>query len=183
MSQPDLRKDFKRLMESIDRTRGDKVACNGQIFRASASEYYSQGPADDISFGYRVKLRRMVSMSCPGCEKCGWLFEYFTEVNIDDLHINGIENAEDGQLYEITGSFSGYGEDADFDGLSIRKVKRNMITYRKKGINHLVYLDGKRSGTIRPVFGGFKYFPFRHEEGGETFQTLDEVKASLDPPK
>jgi hypothetical protein len=43
-----------------------------------------------------------------------------------------------------------------------------------------VRLDGKRVGTIKPVEGGWQYFPLRHKFGGEVFPTLGEVVKSLE---
>ena len=43
-----------------------------------------------------------------------------------------------------------------------------------------VALDGVRVGTIRPVEGGWQYFPLRHKKGGEIFETIDEVQKSLE---
>jgi hypothetical protein len=43
-----------------------------------------------------------------------------------------------------------------------------------------VRLDGKRVGTIKPVEGGWQYFPYKHKQGGEIFKTIDEVQKSLE---
>ncbi len=43
-----------------------------------------------------------------------------------------------------------------------------------------VRLDGKRVGTIKPVEGGWQYFPLHHKQGGSIFNTIDEVQKSLD---
>ncbi len=43
-----------------------------------------------------------------------------------------------------------------------------------------VRLDGKRVGTIKPVKGGWQYFPLSHKKGGEIFETVDEVQKSLE---
>lgn len=43
-----------------------------------------------------------------------------------------------------------------------------------------VRLDGKRCGTIKPVKGGWQYFPLNHKKGGDIFETLDEVQKSLE---
>lgn len=43
-----------------------------------------------------------------------------------------------------------------------------------------VRLDGTRVGTIKPVEGGWQYFPLRHKQGGEIFQTITEVQKSLE---
>ena len=57
-------------------------------------------------------------------------------------------------------------------------IEYNIIKYIEPHIE--VYLDGKKTGTIRPVLGGFAYFPKGHKTGGETFETLEECKQSLE---
>ena len=55
-----------------------------------------------------------------------------------------------------------------------------MISYKKKGQNHWVYLDSKRIGEIRPVAGGYRYFPRGGSEGGERYSTVSAVKKTLE---
>lgn len=43
-----------------------------------------------------------------------------------------------------------------------------------------VRFNGKRVGTIKPVEGGWQYFPINHKQGGEIFKTIQEVQNSLE---
>ena len=56
-----------------------------------------------------------------------------------------------------------------------------MITYKKQSWTVIkVFLDGKRVGSIRSVLGGWQYFPYRSDVGGEVFETISEVKNSIE---
>jgi hypothetical protein len=84
--------------------------CQGQIFRANVSQYstdYARGKdAGRISIGFAVRLRRMKTYSCHGCEKCAWIFEYISEIDDEDFPVEDIEKAENGKLYLLEGVFS-----------------------------------------------------------------------------
>jgi hypothetical protein len=56
----------------------------------------------------------------------------------------------------------------------------NKIRYYKDGRNIAVYLDNKRTGTIRAVKGGYAYFIFQTEDHGEVFDSIQKVKDSLE---
>jgi hypothetical protein len=57
----------------------------------------------------------------------------------------------------------------------------NKITYKEvSGAEVAVFLEGRRVGTIRPMLAGFRYFPLGQRQGGEKYQTLAEVKRSLE---
>lgn len=43
-----------------------------------------------------------------------------------------------------------------------------------------VRLDKKRVGTIKPVEGGWQYFPLNHKQGGEIFDSITKVQQSLE---
>lgn len=43
-----------------------------------------------------------------------------------------------------------------------------------------VRMNGKRVGTIKPVDGGWQYFPINHKQGGEIFDTIGKVQKSLE---
>lgn len=43
-----------------------------------------------------------------------------------------------------------------------------------------VRFNGNRVGTIKPVDGGWQYFPIHHKNGGEIFKTISEVQKSLE---
>lgn len=43
-----------------------------------------------------------------------------------------------------------------------------------------VRYNGKRVGTIKPVEGGWQYFPINYKHGGEIYATIGEVQKSLE---
>ena len=43
-----------------------------------------------------------------------------------------------------------------------------------------VKFNNRRVGTIKPVKGGWQYFPLNHKKGGEIFSTITEVQKSLE---
>lgn len=43
-----------------------------------------------------------------------------------------------------------------------------------------VRFSGKIVGTIKPVDGGWQYFPLHHKRGGEIYQTIQLVQNSLE---
>jgi len=58
-----------------------------------------------------------------------------------------------------------------------------MITYeqiqKKTGTHSIVKLDGKTVGQIKPVPGGYAYFPKGSKRHGNILPTLREVKNTL----
>ena len=71
--------------------------CQGTVFKASVQNCRTAKGG----FRFQVHLVPMKKMSCPGCEKCGWQSENFSEVN-NDWPINGIESCEDGKFYFVS---------------------------------------------------------------------------------
>jgi hypothetical protein len=57
-----------------------------------------------------------------------------------------------------------------------------MIEYKHsdKSKDIQVKLNRVRVGTIKPVKGGFQYFPISAKVGGEIFDTVGKVKRSLE---
>ena len=108
-----------------------KPHCVGQIFRACASQF-STNYSGEVSICFRVQMRRLKTYSCSGCDKCGWIFDYLSEVNDDDFPVEGIEEVEDGKAYLLEGVFSpgdyyegGYSE---FDGFRLIEWKEEFRT-------------------------------------------------------
>lgn len=46
-----------------------------------------------------------------------------------------------------------------------------------------VRLDGKYCGDIKPVEGGWRYFPKGQKEGGARFETVNQIQKSLEEYK
>jgi len=57
-----------------------------------------------------------------------------------------------------------------------------MIEYTKlkNSKNISVKVHGIKTGTIKRASGGYQYFPLKSTKGGEIFNTLPEVKQSLE---
>jgi len=49
--------------------------CKGLFWRASVSSFLSSYNSIEV----RKSLRLLKRKSCPGCKKCDWLWEYFSE--------------------------------------------------------------------------------------------------------
>jgi hypothetical protein len=49
--------------------------------------------------------------------------EYLEDTDLDDLPIQNITECEHGKAYELKGSFTGTGEDVEFDGFYLVEVK------------------------------------------------------------
>lgn len=105
------------------------MKCKGQIFRASVSSYGGvyedkRWNRSDIKIGFRTELRRMKTLSCPGCNHCGYLFDLLYEININDFPVEGIEKCEHKKLYKLVGVFSPdhFHSDAELDGLQFQEV-------------------------------------------------------------
>lgn len=69
----------------------------------------------------------------------------------------------------------------------LNKIRTDMIEYLytegKIGDRETpvpVRYQGKRVGTIKPVKGGWCYFPLNHKRGGEVFPTLGQCQKSLE---
>ena len=55
-----------------------------------------------------------------------------------------------------------------------------LYTEGKTNVPISVRLDKRVVGTIKPVKGGWQYFPLNHKKGGEIFETIQEVQNSLE---
>lgn len=69
--------------------------CRGRVFKASVQHFPTKR-----GFGFSVRLNEMKTLSCPGCVRCGWQYEIQNNLCADDKII-GIENCQDGKLYNI----------------------------------------------------------------------------------
>jgi len=68
--------------------------CNGVIFRYTREAWI--GSAKDVNF--RDRYRLLTTLSCDGCNHCGWVWEALVE-QIDNM-TSGQEGI-DGQLYKV----------------------------------------------------------------------------------
>ena len=56
-----------------------------------------------------------------------------------------------------------------------------MISYSQTSLNEVsVFLDKRYTGDIKPVKGGYAYFPRGCSVSGETYLSIISVKKSLD---
>mgnify|MGYP000097138075 CR=1 FL=1 len=94
--------------------------CNGLIYRAKVNHYATN---DEIVF--EIRLRKLKKKSCPGCEKCDWLYEAIGEI-CEDWPVEGICDVEHGKLYtlDICNEWQNWetGKIEDWD-LCLKKVK------------------------------------------------------------
>lgn len=72
------------------------IECKGIIFRANVTHYVT-----GINIGQKIRLRQLKRKSCPGCNKCRWIYDQIEEVN-EDWPIIGIDKVKNGKLYTIT---------------------------------------------------------------------------------
>lgn len=72
----------------------DKNECKGLVYRARVSEWYWP------TIGKTTRLNLLKRDSCPGCEKCGAMYECLQELN-EDWPIVGLDNVENGKKYTI----------------------------------------------------------------------------------
>lgn len=82
------------MFELIDKI--EEKHCQGQVFKANVQNFRTRMNG----FEFSVRLVPMKRISCPGCEKCDWQSESFSEVS-NDWPIVGIESVEDGKFYII----------------------------------------------------------------------------------
>jgi len=55
-----------------------------------------------------------------------------------------------------------------------------LYTEGKNNVPISVRLNKRICGTIKPVKGGWQYFPLNHKKGGEIFETIGQVQRSLE---
>lgn len=59
-------------------------------------------------------------------------------------------------------------------------MNNTVIKVLNKEHGKKVKLGGKKVGTIKPVEGGWQYFPLNHKQGGEIYPTIQLVQKSLE---
>lgn len=77
-----------------------KETCEGQIYRYTRDAWV--GYDGDVNF--RDRFRWIKSLSCDGCERCGWLDESLREDMSNIKWGRGVElpdNLKEGQLYRL----------------------------------------------------------------------------------
>lgn len=80
-------------LDSIKELRDETTKpCKGLFFRGYSSVYYRNGIIKRTD-----ELRLLKRMSCPGCDKCGWVLDTLSECT-DNIIIPAIKN---GKIYSI----------------------------------------------------------------------------------
>ena len=69
------------------------MSCIGKVYRA---DVYNRVTASTVECSIKLRLRK--KLSCPGCERCGWIDESLGAI---DKPIINIEEAQHGRLYCI----------------------------------------------------------------------------------
>ena len=74
----------------------DNLSCIGLKFRGRVSRYRTATGIIE-----KKEIRLLKRKSCPGCEKCGWILDYFDEMGFQDPEEDDIlSNIENGKIYE-----------------------------------------------------------------------------------
>jgi len=151
-------KDLRMLLDKVKTKKTKERTCPGQIFRAAVSHYsttYERGHnVGQINIGLRIQMWRLKKFSCPGCEECGWIFEYLPEINDDDFPVEGIKEVENGKAYLLEGVFSpGRYEEGDYDELDGFRFIEWKDEYRMLG--RMAFKKGKKQATC-PYMKGSK---------------------------
>ena len=91
---------FSKIKEKIIE---DKNPCKGIYWRASVNCFLSTHKSIEV----KKSLRLLKKKSCPGCEKCAWLWDYFDEDISFNFQIEDyIGNIKHGKVYTFDVSTS-----------------------------------------------------------------------------
>ena len=71
----------------------EEKTCKGRIFRCIVSSFTDKKG----SYIYKEQFSPLKRMSCPGCEKCAWMDDYWSEIGERPL----VEELVDGALYSL----------------------------------------------------------------------------------
>lgn len=85
--------DFE-LLKSVE-VDNDVVECKGLYWRASVSSFISSYNSIET----RKSLRLLKRKSCPGCEHCAWVLEWFNEEIYCDTQSDYLGNLKHGKIY------------------------------------------------------------------------------------
>jgi len=114
--------DFKNI-DKLDFTLVESenvIECKGKIYKANISKYI--GKNDSINM--KISMAPMKRLSCSGCPKCDYLFEYANEEK-DTIDLSEIENDKLYQLYYNITKWAD-NEEYDIDGsIQFKKYKNN----------------------------------------------------------
>ena len=69
--------------------------CKGLIYRAYVSNYMTAR-----GFACKFELREMKKLSCSGCNYCGSILDFLSDIHCED-GVQGMDNLEDGRLYRL----------------------------------------------------------------------------------
>ena len=108
---------FEQLESKID---PNIKVCKGLYWRAKINTFLSSYN----SIEHKESLRFLKRKSCPGCEQCGWVFDYIQEaVGFDGIVI---QDLEDGGLYtyNVVTSKGYYDPYPETDYIEFIKVKK-----------------------------------------------------------
>ncbi|MFA7100084.1 MAG: hypothetical protein WC143_08430 [Eubacteriales bacterium] len=101
---------FLNLKEETEKDK--KPPCNGPVYRASVRSYIGSGKnGQKDRLNFHVQLNRLKRKSCPGCEQCGYIYDYLNEI-VENDEIEGVCDVEDKKLYRFEFVADGY----DYEG-------------------------------------------------------------------
>lgn len=97
-----------------------EAKCKGIVYKCYENLYYS----NNESIEYKKSIRKMKSLSCKGCEKCGWESGEIKEGIANDCF--NLYSCEDGKLYRLNLITSQGFEDIymEVDGIEFMEIKK-----------------------------------------------------------
>jgi len=109
------------MIKMIEET--DTKTCQGAIFKAQVNHFLTKKEG----FGFQVRLIPIKKLSCPGCIKCYWQSDDFSQVS-NDWPIIGIDKCENGKLYKV----SIYNESRDWETGFVDEWYLYLVEYEAK---------------------------------------------------
>jgi hypothetical protein len=98
-----------------------EIECKGLVFRANRSQYFTGS-----TLASRTELRLLKRKSCPGCEKCGWLWDELRQSDFNNrLDFDAVSH---GKCYTIdmcnvsTDWESGVIDDYDLEFIEVKET-------------------------------------------------------------
>ena len=101
---------------------GQPSDCKGLFWRASVSSYVSIHKSIEV----RKSLRLLKKKSCPGCDKCSWILDFFDEdIPCCSQKDDYLADIEHGKLYTFHVNITCGFEDVypEVDGIEFVEVK------------------------------------------------------------
>jgi hypothetical protein len=116
------------LINSIKNLEKDKKPpCNGPVYRASVRSFQSTTINGQERLNFNIQLNRLKRKSCPGCEQCGYIYDYLDEI-VENDEIEGVCDVEDKKLYRFEFVEDGY----DYEGGYCDDWHLKLVEFKEK---------------------------------------------------